>query len=173
MSGSAESPSTDKLRRSRYIGTAWPSVARFGLARLLGRGYAIDEPRWYFLSPGNLLALATIPIGAALYLAKLAPFLCRRYVLTDTAVMITQGITQRPGKSVAHDDYDSIDVDVLPGQAWFDSADLVFRKSGEEVLRLSAVASAEMFRRTIWETRLSHLQLRSLLDEPQGAPAAA
>lgn len=164
MSGSAESPSTDKRRRGRYVATAWPSVSRFAVARLLGRGYAVDEPRWYFLSPGNLLALLTIPVAAALYLLKLAPFVCRRYVLTDSVVVVTQGIMQRAAESVAHDAYDAIDVEILPGQAWYDAGDLVFRRNGEQVLRLAAVASPEMFRRTIWEVRESRRQLQSLLD---------
>lgn len=169
MSASAASP-TDDRRRERYIATAWPSIARFAVGRLLGRGYAIQEPRWSFVSPGNLLALATSPLGATLYLAKLLPFVCRRYVLTDARIAITNGVTKRPGESLAHDAYDAIEVETLPGQAWYDSADLVFRKDREEVLRLSAVASAEIFRRTIWEARETHRQLRSLLDE---SPAAA
>lgn len=173
MSGSADSPATDKLREGRYIATAWPSIARFALARLLGRGYAVDEPRWLFVAPGNLLALATIPVGAALYFLKLAPFVCRRYVLTDSDVVVANGITQRPGRSVSHDAYDSIDVEVLPGQAWYDSGDLVFRSAGDEVLRLAAVAGPETFRRTVWEARQSRFLLRALLDDPQDASAAA
>lgn len=136
----------------------------------MGRGYAIDSPRWSFLSPGNLLALATVPLGAGLYLAKFLPFVCRRYVLTDVRVGIAHGLGRRLVESVAHDAYDAIDVEILPGQAWYDAGDLVFRSEGKETLRLAAVASAGMFRRTIWETRQSHCQLQPLLD---ASPAAA
>jgi hypothetical protein len=74
---------------------------------------------------------------------------------------------------VAHDAYDAIDVEILPGQAWYDAGDLVFRRNGEGILRLVAVASPAIFRRTVWEARQSYLQLLPLLDESQDASAAA
>lgn len=173
MSGSAESTATDQRRRERYVATAWPSVARFAFARWLGRGYAVDRPRWSFVSPGNLLALATVPLGAGLYLAKFLPFVSRRYVLSDRRVGVAHGLRQRLVESVAHDAYDAIEVEILSGQAWYDAGDLVFRRDGRPVLRLASVVSPEMFRRTIWETRQAHLLLRPLLDDRQDAPAAA
>ena len=50
----------------------WPSVARYSVARVLGRLFAIDAGIYVF-KIGNLIALAAIPVGLALYFFRLLP----------------------------------------------------------------------------------------------------
>ena len=50
----------------------WPSVARYSVARVLGRLFAIDAGIYVF-KVGNLIALAAIPVGLALYFFRLLP----------------------------------------------------------------------------------------------------
>lgn len=50
----------------------WPSVARYSVARALGRLFAIDAGIYVF-KIGNLIALAAIPVGLALYFFRLLP----------------------------------------------------------------------------------------------------
>ena len=52
----------------------WPSVARYSVARVLGRLFAIDAGIYVF-KIGNLIALAAIPVGLALYFFRLLPFI--------------------------------------------------------------------------------------------------
>ena len=53
----------------------WPSVARYGVGRALGRLFAIDAGIYVF-KVGNLIALAAIPVGLALYFFRLLPSVC-------------------------------------------------------------------------------------------------
>ncbi|MEE3370657.1 MAG: hypothetical protein VX346_15060 [Planctomycetota bacterium] len=50
----------------------WPSVARYSVARVLGRLFAIDAGIYVF-KIGNLIALAAMPVGLALYFFRLLP----------------------------------------------------------------------------------------------------
>jgi predicted ferric reductase len=52
----------------------WPSVARYSVARVLGRLFANDAGIYVF-KIGNLIALAAIPVGLALYFFRLLPYI--------------------------------------------------------------------------------------------------
>ena len=52
--------------------TVWPSIAAYAPGRIMGRMLEI-KLGFYVVTLGNLLALACIPIGLALYFFRLAP----------------------------------------------------------------------------------------------------
>ena len=86
--------------------TVWPSIAKYGIARTLGRAYSI-RAGWYIFTVGNLLALALAPLSAVLYFFRVLPGIGERYTLTNRRVIIERGVMGEEMQSVAlgwHDD---------------------------------------------------------------------
>ena len=164
--------------RETTIMAVWPSIATFQLGQALGRLYSIG-PRVSLLGipvrPGWLIALATLPVPVLLYAMKIAPRVavvlggsnpyCRRYRLTTERVLIehpfdalSQSRSERSTvASVKLDAFDAIDQEVQPGYEWYRASDLVLRRDGKEVLRLTAVPHAEAFRQTCLKAHQGYL----------------
>ena len=139
----------------RTVMVVWPSNAAYSIGRLLGQGYAIRGPFpgnkifW----PGNLIVLASIPIALVLYFARLAPFgIGIRYRLTNRRVIVERGMKYVESKSVALDAFDSVSIEVLPGQAWYQAGDLIFRRGDTVVFRLEGISRPEAFRQTLMKS---------------------
>src|SRR5438105_4477064 len=142
------------------IMTVWPSIAAMRLGRVIGRACGIAVPKPPF-NVGKLLALAMIPLALTLYFYRFAVPLvtamltlgmfpvnstCLRYRLTNRRLVIQKGLLPVDGRSVALDQFDSIEVLVLRGQEWYPAGELIFRKGPVEVFRLSGVSRPETFR---------------------------
>ena len=112
--------------------TVWPSVAKFGLGRWLGTLFAIGWPAVYIFRLGNLIALLSIPIALVLFFLRIAPVVGTRYRLTNRRIIVERGLTGVEDKAVDLDRFDSINIDVQPGQAWYDAGDLVFKLGNVE-----------------------------------------
>lgn len=138
--------------------TVWPSVARYPLGQFLGELYA-NRLGFYILTLGNLIALATLPVGLILYLVRVGQGLC--YRLTNRRIMEMQFADVR--KSIDLDAFDSIDVVQNPGHTWYQAGDLVFRQAGAEVFRLAAVLHPESFRQTCWKSHSAYVSVRQVL----------
>lgn len=136
--------------------TVWPSVAMFGAGRLLGRLYAIRWPDVYIFRLGHLMALAMIPVSLVLFFLRILPGIGLRYRLTNRRVIVERGIMGTQEKFVDLDRFDAVDIDVLPGQAWYDAGDLVFRLGNTETFRLEGVSRPEAFRQTILKGRMAY-----------------
>src|SRR5688500_17200996 len=76
------------------IMTVWPSVAATSIGRLFGRMFAIRAGVG-FLTVGNLIALASIPIMLPLYFLRKLPFWIERYRLTNRRVIVERGVHGR------------------------------------------------------------------------------
>jgi hypothetical protein len=150
------------------IMTVWPSVASTGLGKVLGRLYRIREG-FGPVSIGRLSLLATIPIGLVLYLSLRLPWAIKRYRLTNRRVRIEQGINPQVVQFVALDGFDSIEVEVGPGQEWYAAGDLVFRRGQIETLRLPGVSRPESFRRVCLEARQAYVGAAQFQPSPVGA----
>lgn len=150
------------------IMTVWPSVASTSLGRTLGLLYRIKSG-FGPVSIGRLALLATIPLGLGLYLSLRAPWAIRRYRLTNRRVTIEQGINPQVKQFVTLDGFDSIDVEVSPGQEWYASGDLVFRRGPIETLRLAGVSRPESFRRVCLEARQAYVSVAAIQPELAGA----
>ena len=125
--------------------TVWPSVAKFGLGRLLGRAYE-NRTGTYIFRLGNLIALASIPIALGLYFLRIAPVIGARYRLTNRRIVVLRGLTAVEDKAIELDRFEKIDIEVQPGQAWYDAGDLVFRSGNIEKFRLEGVSRPAAFR---------------------------
>ncbi len=138
------------------IMTVWPSNAAYGVGRFLGAQYAMRFPDIYIFRIGNLIALLSIPIALAIYLYRIAPFVGQRYTVTNRRVIVQRGIQARNDRSVDLDRFDSVQVEVLPGQDWYNAGDLVFKLGNVETFRLEGVSRPESFRQVILKARMAH-----------------
>lgn len=136
--------------------TVWPSVAKYGLGRALGSLFAIQWPDVYIFRLGNLIALLSIPIALVLFFMRIAPGIATRYRLTNRRVIVERGIMGVLDKAVDLDRFDSIHIEVQPGQAWYDAGDLVFRLGNLETFRLAGVSRPAAFRATCLKAHQAH-----------------
>jgi len=142
--------------------TVWPSIAATAYGRWWGRRYANSLGITLCGVPitvGRLTALASIPFVLPLYFHMLVPRLplvlfgvpnpgCRRYRLTNRRVVVEQAFGGGEQQSVSLDRFDTIEIETLPGQAWYPAGDLIFRLGPIETFRLSGVPHPEPFRHT-------------------------
>ena len=151
--------------------TIWPSIAAFPLGRKVGQLCGISAGIGKFFTLGKLMALVTIPVSLVLYLWRLAPGLARRYVLTDRRVLVRKGLdADVVAEAVELSGFDSILVEVLPGQAFFRAGDLVFMSDGKEVLRLPGVQHPEGFRQACLRGQTALVAVsRTLVEQAQRA----
>jgi len=159
-------PSEPHERSTKVV---WPSIGAYRLGRLVGRLCAIRLGLGSVLTLGNLFALATIPLSLALYVWKALPGVMRRYRLTDRRVVVQRGLTQVEERSIRLDEFDAIDVLVLPGQQWLRCGELIFTRGGQELLRLSGVLRPEIFRQVCLKQRATLLAVREVLRQQEVA----
>lgn len=140
--------------------TVWPSVAMFGAGRALGNLYSIRWPDVYIFRLGHLLALAFIPVSLVLFFMRILPGIGRRYRLTNRRIIVERGIQGIEERSVELDRFDSIAIEVLPGQAWYDAGDLVFKLGATETFRLPGVSRPEAFRQTCLKSHMASVGVK-------------
>jgi hypothetical protein len=159
----------------------WPSIAKFGLGRFLGRQFGI-QAGIYIFKVGNFLALAGIPFALGLYFFRLAPsffgapFHGGFYQLTNRRLIVLRNEINFADrfpflrftygaevKSVELDRFDSVEIERLPGHDWYDAGDLVFRREGVETFRLEAVSRPEAFRQTCLKSHASYVGVKQAL----------
>jgi hypothetical protein len=148
--------------REVTVMTVWPSVAKYPLGQALGRLYAIRWPDIYIFRLGNLLALLCIPLSLPLFFLRIAPGIGTRYRLTNRRVIVERGLVGSEDKAVDLDRFDTIDIAVQPGQAWYDAGDLVFKLGNVETFRLEGVSRPEAFRATCLKSRMAHAGVKRI-----------
>jgi hypothetical protein len=132
--------------RETTVMTVWPSNAAHPVGRMLGQLYSIRFPDIYIFRLGNLIALLSIPIALVLFFMRVLPVTGRRYTLTNRRLVVYSGLLIKEDRSVELDHFDSVQVVVQPGQAWYDAGDLVFFHGKTETFRLEGVSRPESFR---------------------------
>jgi hypothetical protein len=147
---------TPAERKEVTVMTVWPSVAALAPGRALGQAFAIKWPDVYIFRLGNLLALLSIPLVLPLYFFKVLPFVGTRYTVTNRRIVVLRGIVGKEEKFVDLDRFDSVEVVVQPGQAWYHAGDLVFKQGAIETFRLEGVSRPEAFRATCVKTQMAH-----------------
>ena len=167
--------------------TVWPSNAAYELGRFHGRWYA-KQNGFYIFTLGNLICLLSIPGALALYFWRLAPWVGKRYTLTNRRIIEYRSQIRRQAnrvlgipfpfrfhptviaKSVELDRFDSIDIQVRPGQQWYHAGDLVFHEGNVEKFRLDGVSRPEAFRQTCLKSRQIYVGVKQALQrETAGA----
>ena len=140
----------------------WPSNALYPSGRALGSLYAIDVGIWP-LTVGNLIALASIPHALALFFWRLLPGVGTRYRLTNRRVIEEKGLMHEASKSIELDRFDSIDIEVAPGQAWYSAGNLIFKQGPAETFRLEGVSRPEAFRSQCIKAHMAYVGVKKAL----------
>jgi hypothetical protein len=144
--------------------TVWPSIAAHPLGRALGRMYGNRSGFGHMFTVGKLMMLLTIPVALKLFFWMLAPWNCRRYRLTNRRVIVQNRPRPVDERWIGLDEFDAIDVLVLPGQEWYPAGDLVFRKGKVETFRLSGVSRPETFKQTCLKSQRCYVGVRKAME---------
>ena len=145
---------------------------------MFGRIYANDlgiRPFGVPITLGRLAALASSPLMAAIYFLMRLPrfpfvligfknWFCWHYRLTNRRLIMENPYRRGEIKSVALDRFDKVEIDVLPGQAWYDAGDLIFRLGNTETFRLAGVSRPEAFRSQIIKAHMAYLGVKKALE---------
>ncbi|MFH1268150.1 MAG: PH domain-containing protein [Planctomycetota bacterium] len=149
--------------------TVWPSIAATRLGRIVGQLVGAPYSLGQYFVLGRLLAVPAIPLALVAFAWKLTPFVARRYRLTNQRIILQKGLSAVDDRSIRLDEFDAIEIRVLPGQKWLRAGELIFRQEGREVLRLSGVGSPKSFRHTCLKARTALISIRQVLQR-QAAP---
>jgi hypothetical protein len=123
-----------------------PSIGATRLGRLVGQAASLSNG-WGIFTLGNLLAVLLMPAALALFFWLRLPGVCRRYMLTTRRAVIVRGLRNVCRQSIALEEFDQIDVVMLPGQQWLRCGEVIFRRGQAEILRFSGVPCPNVFRR--------------------------
>ena len=147
---------TPPQTREVTVMTVWPTLGATAPGRLIGQLCGIQVGVGFF-TLGKLLALLLIPVAIGLFAFTLLPGVMRRYKLTNRRVIVQAGLRGVDERWVDFDRFDSIEVEVLPGQQWYPAGDLVFRNGQVETFRLAGVSRPQTFRHTCLAARQGYL----------------
>ena len=117
------------------------------------------------------MCLLGIPAALVIYFTRLLPVVGRRYRVTNQRIIVQHGPLGADGKSIGLGDFDRVEVDTLPGQAWYHAGDLVFRKNDAEVFRLRGVSRPEVFREVCLKSLMAYQSVAKVLEEQQAQTA--
>ncbi|REK17509.1 MAG: PH domain-containing protein [Planctomycetota bacterium] len=142
--------------REVTVMTVFPTLGAFSTGRLMGRLCGVQLGYGIF-TLGNLFALLLIPFALALFAYSLLPWVLTRYRLTNRRVTVQKWVRPVDERWVDFDRFDTIDIEVQPGQEWYPCGDLVFRSGATETFRLAGVSRPETFRHTCLAARRGYL----------------
>ncbi|MFO0976669.1 MAG: PH domain-containing protein [Planctomycetaceae bacterium] len=126
------------------IMTEFPSVGATGIGRLIGSLMDSVPAKICGIKISYIIfGLPLAPLGALLFLVRL---LGARYILTNRSVQIWAALGTQRTSSVDLNEIASVEIEELPGQAFFRAADIKLKAAnGQTLLRLSGVADAAAF----------------------------
>ncbi len=161
---------TPAEEREVTVMTVWPSVAAMSLGPFpvgawLGRLYSIPTG-FYIFTVGNLFCLLSIPLALVLYFRRIGPFVAMRYRVTNRRIVVERGLSAQEERSIDLDQFDQIQCEVQPGQAWYDAGDLVFLQGSTERFRLPGVSRPEAFRHVCLKTHQGYVRVREAVGVP-------
>ena len=163
IAGSA-SPHSRELTSS----IVWPSIGATRYGRLIGQ-WASDRRGIGPFTLGKVWALASVPLALGVFAWQLLPFVTRRYRITDRRILIEKGLSAVEESSLGLDQFDAIDLAVLPGQDWLHAGEVIFLRGGKEVFRLSGVSRPEAFRQICLKAQNALVSVRQAMNPARAA----
>ncbi len=145
------------------IMVVWPTIAENAAGRLIGRLCGTGSGSSSFFTLGKLYALLSIPAALALFFWGLAPWICKRYRLTNRRLIVERGLSGTSEKWVRLEDFDAIDIEVLRGQEWHHAGEMIFRKGATETFRISGVRRPEVFKQTCLKAHQAYTSVERIL----------
>ena len=155
----------------RISKVVWPTIGAFGCGRLVGQLSAVRVGVGRVFTLGNLFALATIPVSLCVFAWQLMPGIMRRYCLTNRRIVVLKGLTRVDERSIGLDEFDAIDIRVLPGHDWLRTGEMIFLRDGQEAFRLAGVPRPHTFREICLKQQTSLLAVRNVVRQ-RNEPAA-
>lgn len=143
--------------------SVWPSIAATGLGRLMGQLYESIPLKISGIKLSYLLfALPTVPWALLLYFHT--KLFRNNYVLTNRSVQKWTVLGGRLVSQVSLADIGEIELDELPGQFFYNAADLVLiGNDGKPAMTLESVPCPDVFRETVLKARDARLQVAASL----------
>jgi len=151
--------------------TIWPTIGAYHLGRFVGRLCDSKIGLGGFYTLGKIWALVTIPLSLLVFFWQLMPYICRRYTLTNRRIIIRRGWQPLDEKWVDLDGFDTIEIQVLPGQDWLHAGDLIFKLGEIPVLRLYGVSRPEVFRQVCLTARNAFLRVHEVVQQQANVEA--
>mgnify|MGYP000968908170 CR=1 FL=1 len=151
----------------------WPTIGATWAGRLVGQLAGSRLGLGKFFTLGKLLAVATIPLSLAVFAWQLMPGICRRYALTNRRIIIRRGLRPVDERWIELDKFDTVDIEILPGQQWLHCGDLLFKHKGSEVLRLAGVSRPEIFCHVCQTARNALLSVQSVMGQQMAKAQAS
>lgn len=165
----------------------WPTISASAAGQTIGRLCSAGGKSPFAI--GKLLApLMIAPALALFFLAIVPPFpfpfpFNRRYKITNRRILVledhlewlvyhpfgipfpAQKIRTAESKTVQLDRFDTIEIEVLPGQQWYPAGELIFKQGAVETFRLSGVSRPEAFRQICMKARNSYVLVNEALKQ--------
>jgi hypothetical protein len=168
MAQPEHTPHLEPVERASKV--VWPAIGALPAGRFVGRLCASRlGVRGFTL--GKLLALATIPVSLTVFAWQLLPVVMRRYCLTDRRIIVQKGLGRAEERAIGLDQFDALEIQLLPGQEWLHCGDVVFLCGGREVFRLPGVPRPQTFRELCLKQRNTLLAVRDVLRQQEAASA--
>jgi hypothetical protein len=126
----------------------WPTIGEFWIGRKIGELlYNPDRTSGIsaIINFKHLLALFLAPLGLKLYIFRFLPGVGCRYRITNKRIVVERLYGGKELSSVDLDQFDRIEVNVLPGQEWYPCGELTFYRGNVETFHLSGVSRADTF----------------------------
>lgn len=158
----------------------YPSIAGApgGIGKILGRLFNIQigiKP----LTVGNLIALASAPLCAGLWIGRVLPMnrlpligtlskklglAPQRYRITTKAILSEDAFDGSTiQETIALDSFDEIEIAVDAGQSWYDCGDLIFKQGGAVTGRLESVSRPESFKAACIKSQMSYVGVKQAI----------
>ena len=84
-----------------------------------------------------------------------------RYNRPNRRIIVERGLKGVLDKAVDLDRFDTVTIDVLPGQGWYHAGDLVFKLGNVETFRLEGVSRPAAFRETCLKSHQAHSTVKA------------
>jgi hypothetical protein len=147
------------MPNEQVVKVVWPSIAAWPLGCWIGRvwGNALAKGPVAACCAGFLLA----PLAALVYLWRLRPRRCRRYIVTNERILIVEGLLPRVVGEVSWSEVTQMETVPRPGQAALRAGDVEVYSSDRVLLRLAGVSLVENFVRLCRRTQKAALMVPS------------
>ena len=127
---------------------------------MIGRLCGIRAGLGNILTVGNLLALALIPRGPGPVLSQPGPLELPPLSAHQRRVLVEQGLHAKVERFLDLDNFDTIEIVVLPGQEWFPAGDLIFRRGCWRPCVCRGVLRPEPFRQTCLKAQRAYVAVK-------------
>ena len=153
--------------KKNLIHFVYPSIAAISPGRVIGRLCESIPLKINGIKLSVLLfGLPSGGIGSVLYL--LGKVMGEKYVITSQSVekwKMLLGVQSRLLGAVELGEIDSISLEELAGQGFYNAADVVLHDaSGKEILRFEGVQRADVFAQNIIEARDANVQTKAAME---------